>query len=197
MPETLDMWQGSYPRISYRRRTLDSGMNVIDPLLLTQLESTNLSKWQPTYPSILLRKKWIQPIVICFVNTTGKETVELDKWIPVYPSRLDRKKRTSIVNWFTTDPKLLANHESLTLDKWTPSYPSRLDRSKRVYPLDWTVTDSNLLAIAPSSIENYLRRYLNDPTSLTPEGPSVSPASGTETDDVIYFRRYLVDKVVL
>ncbi len=45
------------------------------------------------------------------------------------------------------------------------------------------------------NLENYFRRYLSDPTSIQPVGPSISIAAGTEDADTEYVRRYLGDPV--
>jgi len=45
------------------------------------------------------------------------------------------------------------------------------------------------------AFENYLRRYLSDPTSIEAIGPSQNVAAGTEDADSLYIRRYLGDPV--
>ena len=39
----------------------------------------------------------------------------------------------------------------------------------------------------------YFKRYLDDPATVGFVGPPITPASGTETDETRYLRRYLQD----
>ncbi len=58
------------------------------------------------------------------------------------------------------------------------------------YGLTLTSSISNSVAF-----ENYLRRYLSDPTEIETVGPRMDVAAGVEDADSEYIRRYLGDPV--
>jgi len=48
---------------------------------------------------------------------------------------------------------------------------------------------------AATDLENYIRRYLDDPTEVPAIGPALTISAGTEDADTLYIRRYLGDPV--
>ncbi len=53
----------------------------------------------------------------------------------------------------------------------------------------------SLTSSSSIAFENYLRRYLSDPTSIEAVGPRMDVADGVEDADSEYIRRYLGDPV--